>query len=373
MKKLLFIINDPFFFISHRLPIALEAKKRGYIVMIAAPYNKDAEKILTEKGFAFYPVKLSRSGVNLFEELKTIIELYKLYREIRPDIIHNVTIKPVLYGGILAKITKIPAVVSAITGLGFVFISKGFFANIRRFLIIFIYRIALSHKNLKVIFQNPDDLNMFIEKKLIKKDQAELILGSGVDTSEFYPSFEPKTKPAVITMASRMLWDKGVGEFIAAAEYLKEKGVYAKFFLAGDTDSGNPASVSEKQLKKWHDKNIVEWLGFKKDIRKIFEMSNVVCLPSYREGLPKVLIEAASCGKPIITTDVSGCKEIVKHGKNGLLVPAKDYIALASAMERLINDKEMRIKMGKEGRSIAEADFKIESVVEKTIAIYNRL
>jgi glycosyltransferase involved in cell wall biosynthesis len=373
MKKLLFIINDPLFFISHRLPIALEAKKRGYIVMAAASYNKKAEKILNEKGIAFYPIKLSRSGMNPFKELKTIIKLYKLYKRVRPDIIHNVTIKPVLYGGILARITKIPAVVSAIPGLGFAFISEGFFANIRRFLITFIYRFALGHKNLKVIFQNSDDLNMFIKKGLIKKERAELILGSGVDASEFYPSCEPDAKPIVITMASRMLWDKGAGEFIAAAKLLKEKGVDARFLLAGDTDSGNPASVSEKQLKKWHDNKIAEWLGFKKDMRKIFKMSNIVCLPSYREGLPKVLIEAAACGKPIIATDVPGCREIVKHGKNGLLVAAKDYIGLAGAMELLINDEKMRIKMGKEGRAIAESDFRIEGVVEKTIAIYNRL
>jgi glycosyltransferase involved in cell wall biosynthesis len=370
--RLLYVVNEAGFFLSHRLPLALAAAQAGYDVHVATPDAPDAAAI-REAGLTFHPVPFSRKGTHPLTELASLHSLYRLYRSLRPDLAHHVTIKPVLYGGIVARVTRIPAVVSAISGLGHVFIAKGWKAMALRTLVRRVYKIALGHPNSKVIFQNPDDQRAFGTARLIRPESAVLIRGAGVDLARFAPVPQPAGEPLVL-FASRMLWTKGVGEFVEAASALREAGVKARFVLAGRVDSGNPMAVPVDQLRKWNDSGKLEWWGQRDDMIAVFAQCHIVCLPTtYGEGVPKVLIEAAACGRPIVATDVPGCREIVRHDDNGLLVPAKDGRALAGALGRLIMDPALRERMGRRGREIAVQEFSLERVVTETLAVYRML
>lgn len=371
MKKILIFVNDADFFISHRLPIALAAKNLGYDVHIATAENTSGEKIRSF-GLKWFGVPLSRSGANVFDEVISFISIYNLYKKIKPDIVHHVTIKPIIYGGIVSRILKIPAVVQAVPGLGYIFTANGVLANLRKWLFYHIYRIVFSHPNLIAIFQNPTDLEHFSRKKIVAKKCSELILGSGVDLKVFIPIPHKHTSVNIL-LPCRMLKDKGVIEFIEAAKLILKKYKYVSFILCGDIDIGNPSSIEKKQILKWEKENVATWLGMRTDMVAVLNMADIVCLPSYREGLPKVLIEAAACAKPIITTDVPGCRDVVNEGQNGLLVKSRDVEALVAAMEKLILNAELRKKMGLNSRLIAEQQFSVEMVVEKTLKIYNDL
>lgn len=370
--RILYIVNDTNFFLSHRMPLALAAKSEGFDIHVATPLSDDVDKILSA-GFTFHVIPLTRRGVHLWEELASVIALYRLYGKIKPDLVHLVTIKPVLYGGIAARFAGVTAVVSAVTGLGYVFIARGVKASLLRIVVKGIYRFALGHANGRVIFQNPDDRSSFWKSKLIDVSQTVLIKGSGVDMAQFSPTSEPPGPPLVV-FAARMLWDKGVGEFVEAAKYLCDSGINARFALVGDTDSGNPAAVPKSQLESWQQSGVVEWWGQYTNMPMVFAQSHIVALPSaYGEGVPKVLIEAAASGRPIVTTDTPGCREIVRHGENGFLVPVRDVAALAEALRRLIENVELRRSMGARGREIAVAEFSVQRVVSETLDIYRQL
>lgn len=369
--RILYVVNDANFFLSHRLPLALAAQNEGFDIHVATPLSDDVEKI-RRGGFIFHPIPLTRRGAHLGEEMESMMALYRLYRKIKPDLLHLVTIKPVLYGGIAARLAGVPAVVSAITGLGYVFIARGFKAFLLRTIVKRAYRFALGHSNGRVIFQNPDDRSSFSISKLVDTGQTVLIKGSGVDMTQFSPVPEPPSAPLVV-FASRMLWDKGVGEFVDAARRLCNMGIKAHFVLVGDTDSGNPAAVPKSQLERWQQSGVLEWWGPQIEMSLVFAKAHIVCLPSYREGLPKVLIEAAASGLPIVTTDVPGCREIVRHGENGLLVPVRDVSALVEAIQSLVEDAELRRRLGAKGREIAVAEFSIERVVSETLNVYRQL
>lgn len=374
MPVLLFVVNDLGYFISHRLALAQSARAVGLEVHIATATGA-AENIarLQAAGLHFHPLPLSRSGTGLIEQVIAFIAIYRLYQRIRPDIVHMVTIKPVLYGGIAARLTRIKAMVAAVPGLGYVFIAQGFGASLRRGLITWVYRIALRHPNLRVIFQNPDDLKRFVRASIIAARNARLIRGSGVDMGRFRCHTQRQGVP-IIMFASRMLWDKGVGEFVAAAKSLNSRGVRARWLLVGDGDPANPKSVPVAQLHAWQVSGVVHWLGHCSDMPAMFNQSHIVCLPSYYgEGVPKVLIEAAACGRPIVTTDMPGCREIVHHGWNGILVPPRDVESLAEALDYLIRDPSLRRTMGRRGRQLAETQFAIEQVVGETLAVYGEL
>lgn len=280
--------------------------------------------------------------------------LWRLLWRIRPDILHLVTIKPVIYGGIAARIAPVKGVVAAVSGLGYVFIAFGFKAALLRGVVSYLYRIALGKENLSVIFQNPDDRKVFTGLRLLDVDKAVLIRGSGVDL-DVYPYIpEPPSAVPVVCLAARLLRDKGVVEFAEAAAILKERGVKADFQLIGSVDSGNPASVTEEEIAVWRDRGLVEVLGHRNDVASLFANAHIVTLPSYREGLPKVLIEAAACGRAVVTTDVPGCRDAIDPNVTGLLVPARDAVALADALQSLIDDPALRKRMGAAGRSLAE-------------------
>lgn len=370
--RLLYVVNDANYFLSHRLPLAKAAQSAGYDVHVATPSRGDVDAIKAA-GFIYHPIPLTRSGTNPWQEFQSVLALVQLYKRLEPGMVHHVTIKPVLYGGIAARITGVPSVVNAVTGLGYVFIAKGTFAALRRAIVKMGFKLCFGHKNQRVLFQNSDDRAMFINAGIVAEPNTIVIKGSGVDLSVFAPIPELEAIPLVV-LASRMLWDKGVGVFVEAAQLLHDKGVNARFVLVGDTDSENPAAVPSSQLAAWNNSGVVEWWGRREDMPKVFAQSHVVCLPSsYGEGVPKVLIEAAASGRPIVATNAPGCREIVKHGENGFLIPLRNVVDLADALEKLIEDPRLRREMGIKGRELAFSEFSVEKVVSQTLALYQEL
>ena len=369
--KLLYFVTEDWYFCSHRLALAIAAQKAGYEVVVVTRVNQHAE-LIRSHGLKLIHFELSRRSRNPFIEFGMIWRLLRVYREEQPDIVHHVALKPVLYGSIAARLTGVPAVVNALAGLGFLFISKHFQARVIRLLVESAFRLLFNDPNVRVIFQNPDDMALLTSHGVLVTKQGVLIRGSGVCTLQFNVTPEVYGLPLVV-LASRMLWDKGIAEFVEAVRQLRGQGVAARFALVGEGDPDNPASISNKQLSQWQNEGIIEWWGQRDDMPRVFAQSHIVCLPSYREGLPKVLVEAAACGRPIIATDVPGCREIVHDGENGLLVPAKDFYALANALRQLIDNPSLRIAMGKRGREIAESKFSIEHVVTQTLNLYKKL
>lgn len=370
-KKLLFLVNVDWFFLSHRLPIALEAVKQGYEVHIATGITNKLEDI---KGFGFvvHPLTIRRSSTGLVGEIQTFWEILQVLKRTRPDIVHLVTIKPVLLGGIAARLLGLPSVVAAISGLGYVFLARGMKAKVIRCLVSGLYRVALGKRNLKVICQNPDDQATIVRAAVLPEKKVVLIPGSGVDLSAYAPNPMSPEKPVVV-MAARLLRDKGLFEFVDAARLLRKQGVPARFWLVGDPDPGNPASVSEVELAKWRNEGVIELLGYREDIAQVFADSSIVVLPSYREGLPKVLIEAAASGRAVVTTDVPGCRDAIDPEVTGLLVPPRNATALADAIQRLLTDPELRVRMGRAGRELAEQKFAIEKVIAAHFKVYEEL
>lgn len=368
---LLFVVNIPEFFLSHRLPLAIGARNAGFTVHIATGPGSACQQI-AELGFEHHLLPISRSGLNPLVELRTLWGLYELMRKIRPDLVHLVTIKPVLYGGLMARLAGVPAMVAAISGLGTVFVDRDQARSWMRRGVEWLYRVALGYPNSKVIFQNPDDRAALIGVGAVRKDKTALIRGSGVSLASCTMRPEPEGVP-VVTFAARLLEDKGVREFVEAARVLRERGVVARFWLAGSPDPGNLTSISEKELSHWSKDGCVETLGYRIDIPNIFANSNIVVLPSYREGLPKSLIEAAACGRAVVTTDVPGCRDAIEPESTGLLVPVRDPLGLADAIQFLIENPERRKQMGASGRALAEREFAIEKVVDAHLAIYQEL
>jgi len=371
MKTIIYFVSEDWYFCSHRLPIARKALENGFKVVVITRVNKH-RGIIESEGFELAPIEIKRGGMNLFSELRTISTLYSYYKKYNPDIVHHVAIKPVIYGTLVARFIGSIKIVNAMAGLGFVFISNKKRIKLLRFFVHQLFRFLFNNKNSRLILQNKDDLGYFLKNKLVNFDNVAIIRGSGVDIKKFIPAEESAGIP-IVMLASRMLWDKGVGEFVEAAKILKQEGIEARFVLVGENDSENPASISNSQLNEWNELDTVEWWGEKTDMHKVLVQSSIVCLPSYREGLPKVLLEATSCGRPIIATDVPGCREIVHNGENGILVPLKNSIALASAIKELINNHEKRKSMGMNGRRLVESEFSDEIVVNLTKNVYQEL
>lgn len=370
-KRVLIVGNDAKYFFSHHLPVALGAHADGYETHVAIPIDlPDSRADLCP--LTFHSIPLDRASRNIGKELKTFTTLVQLYRLLGPDLVHNITIKPVLYGGLAAKIIGVPAIVHTMTGLGFVFTTNDWKKKPLRELVSSLLKMACHQKGkMRIIFQNPDDLEVFARARICRRADGVVICGVGVDLKKFTVSPEP-TGPVVVMFPSRMLWEKGIREFVTAAKVLREKGLSARFVLVGATDS-NPTSVPQNVIDQWAAENIIEYWGWRSDMSSTLPEAHIVCLPSYREGLSTVLIEAAASGRASVTTDVPGCREVVHHGENGLLVPVRDPVSLARALEKLIGDPEMRGRMGLRGRQIAEAEFAVERIVGKTLDVYRNL
>jgi glycosyltransferase involved in cell wall biosynthesis len=368
---LLFVVNVDWFFLSHRLPIAVEALRLGYQVHIATALT-DGLVQLQSYGLVVHPLVLNRSNTGICNMLHTMWQLLKVFRSVRPDVVHLVTIKPVILGGLAARLACVPALVAAVSGLGFVFMASGTMAGVRRWLVGGLYRVALSHHNLKVIFQNPDDRSSVEKLMHLPINKVEMIRGSGVDLTLYHHTPLPVGVPVVL-LAARMLADKGVREFVQAARLLKQHGVSARFCLVGAIDSENPASLTDAELAQWASEDVVELWGHRSDMHEVLRTSYLVVLPSYREGLPKVLLEAAACARAVVTTDVPGCRDAIEPGVTGLLVPARNAKALADALRELINNPARCKAMGDAGRRLAEASFDIQQVVASHLRIYQEL
>lgn len=369
--KILFLQTQDSTFWSHRLPFAKAALESGYEVVVAT-HEVDHGDRIRAAGIRLVPLPWQRTGTNPFYELYLALRIVRLYAEEKPDIVHQVTMKPVLYGSFAAAVTGVRAVVNTFTGLGFVFISSGFKARLLRAMIGAALRPALALAGSRTIFQNKDDLALFLGAGYIAADRAELIRGSGVDVEAFAPTPQPEGTPLVV-LPARMLRDKGVVEFVEAARALRRRGVKGRFALVGDADAENPTAVPAALLAEWKAEGAVEWWGHRTDMDEVYRQASVVCLPSYREGLPKALMEAAACGRALAASDVPGCREACVHEETGLLFPVRDAAGLAAALERLLGDAALRARLGEGARKLATEAFAQEKVVEKTLAVYRRL
>lgn len=371
----MYIVNVDWFFISHRLQVAKAAHKSGFQIHVVTSITNHYKKMKSE-GFVVHPINFKRGKTGLFSYLKDFFNILSIIQREKPDIVHTVTIKAVLLGGIAARLARVRGIVAAISGLGYVFTARGLIAHIRRFFVACLYKFALGDKNTKLIFQNLDDMYLINSIVSFKRNNVDLIKGSGVDLKKFNVRQNMENKLNVV-LPARMLKDKGVIEFVDAARMLTKSGVKEKtnanFVLVGDPDLDNPTSLSLEQIQSWVQAGYVEHWGFCENMSNVYTRSAIIVLPSYREGFPKVLIEAAACGKPIVTTDVPGCRDAILEEKTGLLVPAKNSDLLAKAIEILLKSKKMRDKMGKRARKFAEISFNIDSVAERHIQIYQKL
>jgi glycosyltransferase involved in cell wall biosynthesis len=370
--RLLLNVNVAWFFLSHRLAIARAARDAGFDVHVAGDIVSDEEiAAVLQEGLTFHRLRLSRGGLLPGRDLAYLAQLTRLMRRLRPDLVHNITAKPIVYGTLAARALGVRAILNAISGLGYSFSGARDRWLLSR-LVAAAYRVALRSPGILVIFQNGDDLEAFVGARIIDRAQAILIRGSGVDLAQFAPSAEPTGPPRVV-LPARMLRDKGVIEFARAAQLLRSRGTEASFLLAGMLDQANPAALSGDELTRLQQQSGVEWLGQIADMPMLLRSVHVVCLPSYREGLPKALIEACAAARPIVATDVPGCREVVDHEVNGLLVRVRDVPALAEALQRLLSDAEMRVRMGAAGRRKAEVEFGVGAVVRATLEVYRKL
>lgn len=370
-RKVLFLQTEGSSFYSHRLPMALAVKAEGHEVVVAAREGEHGE-LIRGAGLRLIPLPWRRSSINPFYELYLAARIVRLYAAERPDLVHHVSAKPILYGSFAAAVCGVPAVVNALIGLGFVFISENLKAHIIRGLVCRALRAAFSVRNSVVIFQNEDDRGLFVRGGFVPVDKTVLIRGSGVDAAHYSPRPEPGGVPLVV-LPGRMLWDKGVGEFVEAARLLRGEGVHARFALVGDRDEENPAAVPSAHLEQWKAEGVVEWWGYRADMLEVYAQASIVCLPSYREGLPKALMEAAACARALVAADAPGCREVVRDGETGLLVPIRDAGALAGALRRLLTDAALRRRLGENARRLAVAEFAQEKIVAQTLRVYRDL
>lgn len=368
--RVLFVLNDSRFFVSHRLLLARGLRDAGYDVHVAAAAEDGVNAILAA-GFPFHPIPLQKQGLNPFADVRALSEIFRLYRRLRPSIVHHVTIKAVLYGTVAARMARVPAVVNAVAGLGTLFAGGSPLADLRRGAMRTIYAASVRHPNLHFIFQNTEDRDTFFRARLADANRSVLIQGSGADLRLISPSPEPDGPPLVVLVA-RLLRQKGVEEFAEAARRLRAAGVPGRFALVGDSASNRDA-VPRAVLDQWRDEGVVEVWGWRDDMDAVLAQAAIACLPSYYpEGVPKALIDAAAAGLPIVTTTMPGCRETVIDGVNGLLVPPRDVDALTDALRRLLLDADLRRRFGAASRKLAEDRFSIDAVIHSTLEVYER-
>lgn len=372
--KLILFANTDWYLYNFRRSLALASQQAGYDVLLISPAGPYGEK-LRALGLRWEPLPMDRRSLNPLRETALLWYLVRLFRRERPSLVHGFTIKCAVYGALAARLAGVHARISAVAGMGYVFISSDLKARVLRPLVRALLRLALGGRNARLILQNPDDVVLFERAGLVEREQIRLIPGSGVDCSRFVARTRVRDgdAPMRVLLAARLLWDKGIAEFVAAARQLRAEGRGIEFLLAGDPDPGNPAAVSEADVRGWVEQGLVQWLGHVDDMPALFAGVDVVTLPSYREGLPKGLIEAAACALPLVTTDVPGCREVVSDGVDGLLVPVRDAAALALALARLQDDPELAARLGNAARHKALTEFDERIVIRRTLAVYAEL
>lgn len=374
MKVVLFA-NTGWYLYNFRLTFAAALREAGHELLLLSPPDEYGER-LREMGFRWVPVPMQRRSLNPIRELRLVHWLARLMKEDGADLVHGFTIKCAVYASLAARMAGIGARVNAVAGMGYVFTSTDLKARLLRPVVKALMRLALDGGSCRLILQNRDDVALFEAAGLVDPGRVRLIRSSGVNCERFRPSAQVRgdaTGPTRVLLAARLLWDKGLGEYVDAAKLLLNEGREITFLLAGGPDTGNPAAVPQSLVKQWVSEGLVDWLGHVEDMPSLLASVDMVVLPSYREGLPKGLIEAAACGLPLITTDVPGCREVVTHGVEGLLVPPRDSIALASAIALLAESADLRRSFGAAARHKAQTEFDEKIVLKQTIQVYEEL
>ena len=377
-RRLLFLVNDARFFVTHILPLAQATVRAGYDTHVALPFQgaaldmADALSAIRGSGAQLHDLPMRRGGMAWLGELAALLAIARLLVHLRPDILHCITIKPVLYGGLVARLLRTPRVIFFITGLGHVFIAQGLRAAVIRRLVMLAYRIVLRYGRAVTVFENEDDRGLFVDANLVKRGHTVLIRGCGVDSALFYPAVIAPPEPLVVLLPARLQYEKGVREFAAAAQILRDRGLGLRMALAGYADHDRPGGVSEAALRAWCESGVVEWWGHSMRMPDTLRQAHIICLPSYREGFPKTLIEAAAAGLPIVTSDVPGCRDAVRAGETALLVPPRDAQALAEAIARLCRDPDLRASMGVRARDLAVKEHSVTRFVDANLALYAR-
>ena len=380
MSKIVLFANTDWYLYNFRRSLALALREAGHEVLLLSPPGEYGAR-LRALGLRWEPVPMDRRSLNPLREAAVLAHLWRLFRRERPDLVHGFTIKCAVYGSLAARAAGVPARVNAVTGMGYVFTSTDAKARALRPLVRLLMRAALDGRDARLILQNPDDVAVFEQARLVAPGQIRLIPGSGVDCVRFAPGEsvgrghapDADTPPFRVLLAARLLWDKGLAEFVDAARRLHGEGRAIDFLLAGDPDPGNPAAVPEATVHDWVAEGLLHWLGHVDDMPALFASVDVVVLPSYREGLPKGLIEAGACALPLVTTDVPGCREVVTDGVDGLLVPVRDAGALATAIARLHDDPMLAARLGAAARQRALDEFDERIVIARTQAVYQEL
>ena len=372
MTKVILAANTDWYLYNFRLSLAIFLREKGLDVVLVSPAGKYSP-VFEEKGFRWVTWDVGRQSMTPWKEIPAFGRLAQIYWREQADLIHHHTIKSVLYGSLVARALGQANVVNSITGRGYVFLGKGFKAGLLRNFVKTFYRLSLNHPNFAAIFENDADRQYFIEQKLIPIERTWLIPGVGVDPQRFVPSKEP-TGPPVIFLVGRLLWDKGVGVLVQAARRLQQRNRQARIVLVGEPDPGNPASIDTTTLQGWVEEGIIEWWGWKPDMSKVYPQCHIVAAPTmYGEGVPTVLLEAAACGRPLVTTNMPGCRDAVIDAYNGLLVPPDNPIALADALDRLVSDKALRGRMGAAGRQLILEKFTTSHINSATLEVYYKV
>lgn len=371
--RIVLFANSDWYLYNFRRSLALALRERGHDVILISPSGRYGEK-LRSLGLIWKPISMGRRSVNPLREASVLLQLVRVFRAERPDLVHGFTIKGSVYGSIAARLAGVRYRVSSIAGMGYVFVSPSLKARFLRPILRGLLRLAFRGRGVRVVLQNPDDFELFSRERFVGSEYLHLILGSGVDTARFMPRPGSSTGERVrVLFPARLLWDKGLAEYIYAARLLRERGVFADFLLAGSPDEGNPATVDESTVRAWADDGSIAWLGHVDDMPSLLASVDVVVLPSYREGLPKVLIEAGASGCALVATDVPGCREVVEHEVDGLLVAVRDGASLADAIQRLTLDPNLRARLGNAARAKAVSRFDERIVLSDTIGLYEGL
>ncbi len=368
-KTLAMLVTEDWFFTSHFIKRAIAAKQAGWrVVLLTRTSGFEAQ--IRAAGIEVIAVPFDRKRLNPLAELGFSLRLARTYRQLKPDLVHHVALKPIITGGIAARLAGVKAVLNAPVGMGFVFSSEKLLAKLLKPFVTILLRLTLCPPNSRVVFENPDDMAAMLENRMITPGREILIRGAGVDMEEFSPAPEPAGQIRVILIA-RMIREKGIAVFAEAARILRGQ---AAFVLVGAPDPGNPNSATEAELRGWEAEDLVTWLGPRRDIADLLRGAHIACQPStYREGLPKSALEAAACAKPLVTTDVPGCREAAVDGVTGFLVPPRNAPALAAALKKLIDDPDLRARMGAAGRERTAQNFADAVVCEKTLLVYEAL
>lgn len=378
--KIIFFANTEWYLFNFRLSLAKALQAQGHEVLLISPPGEYGVR-LQALGFRWEPLPMDRRSLNPLQELRLLAYLWRLYRREQPALAHHFTIKCVVYGSAAALLARVPARVNAVAGMGYVFTNGALKARLLRPVVRGLMKLVLNGRGARLILQNTDDMAAFAKAGLARPELTRLVKGSGVDLTRFVPRAQPaqaeqvshQAQPTRVVLAARLLWDKGIAEYVEAARQLKAKGLLIHFLLAGAPDPGNPAAIPQATLNGWQAEGLIKLLGQVSDMAALFASADMVVLPSYREGLPKSLIEAAACALPLVTTDAPGCREVVTHEVDGLLVPVKDATALANAIERLHHDPALARQLGLAARARALREFDERIVIRQTLAVYGEL